>query len=92
MLNQAVLKDIHNVLESYDRKYVRCSQIKQVREEKHYTHKEILDIYQELAVKYNKREQEKQTFDLFIWDNSDKFDRLLTAARRRPRASKARKI
>jgi len=70
------LRNIHAILEGYDRKRVKCSQIRQVREEKHYKHNELFDIYLKLAAKYNEEEQEKRTFSSFIEEYKDKFDEL----------------
>lgn len=76
MLNYQTLNNIHTALESYDRKYVKCSQITKVREEKHYKHNELLDIYLKLEAKYNERKQKQQTFSSFVSENINKLDEL----------------
>ena len=76
MLNQMILKNIHTVLEGYDRKLVKCKQIRQVREEKHYEHKELLDIYLKLAAKYNAQVPKQKTFSAFVEEYKDKLDEL----------------
>jgi hypothetical protein len=45
---------------------VKCSQIAAVRNGKHYTHKEIIDIYWKLTAKYAERENKKQLFESFV--------------------------
>ncbi len=77
-----VLKKIHAALEEYDRKYVKCNQLTRVREEKHYNHHEILDIYLKLAAKYNEREDKQRTFGSIIEEYKKKLDELLAARRR----------
>ena len=71
-----ILKNIHAVLEGYDRKLVKCKQIRQVREEKHYEHKDLLDIYLKLAAKYNARTNKNKSFSSLIEEYKDKLDEL----------------